>query len=305
MGTTSELLVQILFGLGGVLTFLFLFIVANKAMRELRERRVAALRRELEPKILAYVNGQGERLGPQLGASGRLERAVAEEILLDHARFLKGAARDRITAACEELGFVQNRLSQLRHARWWKRAEAAEKLGAMKSAKAAPELIALIESARGVLNAAAIAPASLRMAALVFGSADYVKDIRCRPGADRAELLLALQQIVLAARSAGIDAIDAPCFDLRNPVLLRREACQARRLGFDGKNALHPDQIGPINEVFDVTPEEIEWARKVVAELAAAEDSGRALSTLDGQLIDNPHKALAERILSRAGHLDK
>src|SRR5206468_3594795 len=164
---------------------------------------------------------------------------------------------------------------------------------------------AMIESARGVLNAAAIAPASLRMAALVFGSADYVKDIRCRPGADRAELLLALQQIVLAARSAGIDAIDAPCFDLRNPVLLRREACQARRLGFDGKNALHPDQIGPINEVFDVTPEEIEWARKVVAELAAAEDSGRALSTLDGQLIDNPHKALAERILSRAGHLDK
>jgi citrate lyase subunit beta/citryl-CoA lyase len=139
----------------------------------------------------------------------------------------------------------------------------------------------------------------------VFGSADYVKDIRCQPGEDRAELLLPLQQIVLAARAAGIDAIDAPCFDLQNQVLLRKEALQSRRLGFDGKNALHPDQIGPINEVFDVTPEEIAWAQNVLAELADAEGRGRALSTMDGRLIDNPHRALAERILSRAHLLKK
>jgi HEAT repeat protein len=142
--TTSELLVQALWGIGGVLTFLFLFIVGNKAMREIRERRAAALREELEPKILAYMNGKGERLGPQLGHLHRLEREVAEEVLLDHARFLKGAARTRITAACEELSFVQNRLAQLRHARWWRRSEAAEKLGAMKSPRSAPELIALM-----------------------------------------------------------------------------------------------------------------------------------------------------------------
>ncbi len=161
-------------------------------------------------------------------------------------------------------------------------------------------LYAMIESARGVLNAAKIASASARMAALIFGSADYVKDIRCQPGEDRSELLLALQQIVLAARAAGIDAIDAPCFDLRNPEQLRREALQARRLGYDGKNALHPDQVAPINEIFDVTPLEIAWAQKVLAELAEAEEGGRALSTLDGQLIDNPHRTAAERILRRA-----
>jgi HEAT repeat protein len=142
--STSELLTEALWGLGGVLTFLFLFLIANKATRELKDRRAAALRRELEPRILAYVNGQGERLGPILGPMGRFERSVVEEILLDNARFLKGAARARITVACEELGFVQARISQLRHARWWKRAEAAEKLAAMKSPKAAPELIALM-----------------------------------------------------------------------------------------------------------------------------------------------------------------
>ena len=142
--TSSDLLVQALYGLGGVLGFLFLFIVANKAMREMKERRAAVARQRLEPRVLAYVNGQGEHLSAQLGDLGRFELGVVEEILLDNARFLKGNARARITAACEELGFVRRRLAQLKHPRWWKRAEAAEKLGAMKSPKSAPDLIALM-----------------------------------------------------------------------------------------------------------------------------------------------------------------
>lgn len=159
---------------------------------------------------------------------------------------------------------------------------------------------AMIESSRGVLRAAEIAASSPRMATLIFGSADYITDVRCRPGEDRMELLLAMQMIVLAARAAGIGAIDAPCFEIRDLDLLQKEACQARRLGFDGKNALHPAQVGPINEIFDVTPEEIAWAQRVIAELDEAEQRGRALSTLEGQLIDNPHRSAAERILRRA-----
>jgi len=119
---------------------------------------------------------------------------------------------------------------------------------------------AMIESAAGVLRAAEIAAASPRMASLMFGSADYETDVRCRPGEDRIEIMLALQMIVLGARCASIDAIDAPCFDIRNFDLLRRESVQARQLGFDGKTVLHPGQLAIINEVFDVTPEEIAWA---------------------------------------------
>ena len=95
------------------------------------------------------------------------------------------------------------------------------------------------------------------MASLIFGSADYITDIRCQPEEDRHELLLALQMIVIAARSAGIDAIDAPCFDIHNRDLLNKEAAHSRRLGFDGKSALHPDQLDTINRIFDVTTEEI------------------------------------------------
>src|SRR5262249_40519358 len=94
--------------------------------------------------ILAYVNGHGERLASQLPPLTRFSRGVVEEILLDNARFLKGAARDRITAACEDLGFVRDRMRQLKHPRWWKRAEAAEKLATMKSPKAVPDIIALM-----------------------------------------------------------------------------------------------------------------------------------------------------------------
>jgi len=161
------------------------------------------------------------------------------------------------------------------------------------------KLHAMIESASGVMRVSEISSASLRMSSLIFGSADYIKDLRCRPGEDRAELLFALQMIVTSARSAGIDAIDAPCFDLRNFDLLLRESLQARRLGFDGKSALHPGQIAIIHEVFDVTAEEIAWALKVLAELSEAEGHGKALSTLDGRLIDDPHRAAAERILRR------
>ena len=116
------------------------------------------------------------------------------------------------------------------------------------------KLLAMIESAAGVLGIREIASASPRMASVVFGSADYSEDVRCLPGEDRSEFLLALQMIVAGARTAGVDAIDAPCFQIRN---------------------------------------------KVQAELSEAENRGRALSTLEGNLIDNPHRSAAERILRR------
>lgn len=164
-------------------------------------------------------------------------------------------------------------------------------------------LHAMIESAAGVVNAAAIARSSRRLSSLMFGSADYAKDVRCQVGPERTELWLALQMVVLAARAGGIDALDAPCFDVRNPELLSREALQARRLGFDGKSAIHPGQLDIINRIFDVTEEEIRWARTVLAELAGAESAGRGLTTLDGRLIENPHRIAAERILRRCGGL--
>lgn len=178
---------------------------------------------------------------------------------------------------------------------------ADEAIRKIESAHGLPQggikLHAMIESASGILHSAEIAAASQRMASLIFGSADYAADVRCRPGESRLEILLALQMIVLAARSAGIDAIDAPCFDIRNQELLARESAQARSIGFSGKSALHPVQLEVINHAFGVTPEEVAWAERTIAELDEAARRGKALSVIDGTLIDNPHRAAAERIL--------
>lgn len=160
-------------------------------------------------------------------------------------------------------------------------------------------LHAMIESASGVLRAAEIASASPRMSSLIFGSADYTKDLDCRPGADREELSFALQMVVTAARAGRIDAIDAPCFDIRDSALLRREAAHARRLGYCGKSAIHPNQIEEINLAFDVTADEIAWAKSVLAELKEAERRGKSISTMEGRLIEDPHRIAAERILRR------
>ncbi len=165
------------------------------------------------------------------------------------------------------------------------------------------KLHAMIESASGIVNAAPIARASHRISSLIFGSADYAKDLRCQVSDDRSELWFALQVVVTAARAATIDAIDAPCFDIRNTGLLRRQAAQARRLGYEGKSAIHPGQLEVINAIFDVTSEEIAWAEEVIAELDQAGSRGRGLSTLEGRLIEDPHRIAAERILRRAGKL--
>ena len=165
------------------------------------------------------------------------------------------------------------------------------------------QLHAMIESAAGVLHAAEIAAASPRMASLIFGSADYAADTRCRPGPDRLEFMLAMQMLILASRAAEIYAIDAPCFHIRDPKRLSGESVSARRLGFDGKSALHPDQLDIINRAFGVTLEDIEWAEKVIEELDEAERRGKALSTLNGNLIDNPHRAAAQRILQEKSRM--
>jgi citrate lyase subunit beta/citryl-CoA lyase len=181
---------------------------------------------------------------------------------------------------------------------------AAQILSAMEEAHGlaagATRIHAMIESAAGILSSREIGASSDRMASLIFGSADYCADVRCLAGPERQELALALQFLVTGARAASIAAVDAPCFEIRNELRLRQEAGQGRRIGFDGKSALHPGQLPAINECFDVTDEEIRWAEKVLAELNRAEIRGRALSTLEGQLIDNPHRTAAEHILERA-----
>ncbi len=96
-------------------------------------------------------------------------------------------------------------------------------------------------------------------------------------------------------------AIDTPWFEYRDSDGLRRSAERARLLGFDGKCAVHPGQVGPIHAVFAPTPAEVERARRVLAALAEAEARGQGVATLDGEMVEALHGRAARRTLAQAG----
>lgn len=157
-------------------------------------------------------------------------------------------------------------------------------------------IIPLLESAAGILNASSIAETA-SVDAIVFGAEDLAADIGAERSEDGTEVLHAREHVVLAASAQGIDAIDTVYTQYTDVNGLREETEFARQLGFDGKLAIHPDQVGVINEAFTPGPSDIEWAKRV---LAADEDTESGVFEVDGQMIDAPLLAQAKRILERA-----
>ena len=103
---------------------------------------------------------------------------------------------------------------------------------------------------------------------------------------------------LLAARAAGVQPIDTLHADFKDNAGLRASCAEARRDGFTGKLAIHPDQVGAINEAFLPTEEELVWARKVVA--AFDQQPGAGVLSLDGNMVDKPHLQQAQRLIDRA-----
>jgi citrate lyase subunit beta/citryl-CoA lyase len=164
---------------------------------------------------------------------------------------------------------------------------------------AATPLFLMVETARGVLAAPDLARVE-HVAGLLFGAADFRASIRAGRDPDETELLVARGRLVLAARAAGVLAFDTPYFDYRDEVGLERSARRARTLGFDGKTAIHPGQVGVLNHVFAPTAAEVERARAVVAALEAAAREGRGVATVDGEMVEALHAAEARRTLAMA-----
>jgi citrate lyase subunit beta / citryl-CoA lyase len=161
-------------------------------------------------------------------------------------------------------------------------------------------LIALIESAWGIVNIESIALASPRMTGLLFGAADFTRDTHGQITADRQELVYPLMRILLAARIAGIDALDTPYFDIKDPVGLERHALQAKAMGYDGKALIHPGQVEIVNRIFTPSPEELLQAHRVIEVFEKAKLEGKGAAQLDGKLVENVHVAMAERLLNMA-----
>jgi citrate lyase subunit beta/citryl-CoA lyase len=160
-------------------------------------------------------------------------------------------------------------------------------------------VLALVETARGVLNAAEIADADAT-AALVFGAEDLSADLGATRTAEGTEVLYAREKVVTAAAAADVDAIDTVFTDFSDEEGLAEATRFARQLGYDGKMAIHPAQVSVINDAFTPEDEEIDWAERVLTAKAKAEREGRGVFEVDGEMIDAPLIAQAERIRERA-----
>jgi citrate lyase subunit beta/citryl-CoA lyase len=166
----------------------------------------------------------------------------------------------------------------------------------------------LIEEAEGLANAAEIARSSPRLEAIIFGAGDLSASLHARvdgnfdPVGDYPGDFwhFARVQVLTAARGAGIDAIDAPYPAYKDPDGYRRSAMQASLLGFDGKWAIHPDQIAIANEVFAPTVDEIAEATKAIEIYRASEEDGVGAIGRDGRLVDAAHMRLAANVLHKA-----
>ncbi len=158
---------------------------------------------------------------------------------------------------------------------------------------------AMMESPKGVLDAAAIAAAP-RMAGFVLGTNDLAKDLGCRVGPGRAALQCALQTCLLAARAEGIVAVDGVYNAFRDEDGLRAECVEGRDLGFDGKTLIHPAQIDIANEVFAPEAGEVDLARRQIAAHQEATARGEGVAVVDGKIVENLHVETAQRLLARA-----
>ena len=158
-------------------------------------------------------------------------------------------------------------------------------------------LWAMIETCAAVMALPAIVGAE-RLTALIAGTNDLALDMRCRPDAARTPLLAALSQIVVAARAAGIVALDGVCNALGDPARLAAECGQGAMLGFDGKTLIHPGQIGAANRAFGPTAAELAWARSVVAAFADPANADKGAIKLDATMVERLHLSQAERMLA-------
>jgi len=195
--------------------------------------------------------------------------------------------------SAEDVRWVDTLLSQIERKRKWER-----RIG----------LEVLIEEVEAMVNAEAIARSTPRLEALIFGPGDYSASQGVRPDATGGVSNdypgdvwhYARNKVVIAAKAAGIEAVDGPFADFRDGDGYRRECTRASILGFTGKWCIHPSQIEIANEVFSPTDRQVARARKMIAAMEAAEGQGLGAVAVDGVMVDAASARLMRNVVRKA-----
>ncbi|MBF0159549.1 MAG: CoA ester lyase [Magnetococcales bacterium] len=229
----------------------------------------------------------------------------------------KPAARQQVLAALQaSSGSRVTRTVRINapHSVWWRedlatvlpgqpdaivipKVERADDLDAIAHNCGDLPLWAMIESPLGVLHAAAIA-AHPRVTVLIAGTSDLSEQLHVELQQDRLPLLLVLQQLVLAARAAGVLVLDGVFLNIHDDDGFRRQCIEAVRFGFDGKTVIHPSQVEAANTLFTPSAEQVAHAQRIMTAWSEADGRGEAICLLDGRLVEQLHMRDAARILA-------
>ena len=155
---------------------------------------------------------------------------------------------------------------------------------------------AMMETPRGILNAASLAAAP-KMEGFVMGTNDLAKDLGSR---SRAAMTTSLQLCLLAARAEGLVCVDGVYNAFKDEDGLRTECEEGRDMGFDGKTLIHPAQVAVANAVFGPGEDELELARRQIAAYEQAKADGQGVAVVDGKIVENLHVETATRLLAKA-----
>jgi citrate lyase beta subunit len=156
-----------------------------------------------------------------------------------------------------------------------------------------------VETAKGILNLKEIA-AHPRLDAIIFGGEDFAASIGATRTKDATELLYARQAIVMACAANDLQAIDIVTIDYKDIETLRAESEFGARLGYSGKQIIHPAQVEPVQTAFTPNAEVIAYAKRIVETFETNQKEGKGAYSLDGKMIDMPLLKSAQKVLARA-----
>ena len=229
---------------------------------------------------------------PRLAAAGR--RVMVRVNSLDTGL----TSQELDTVVCPELAGI----SVGKGDSAWDLQQVDQLLGPLESRAGIPrgtiKLVPWIETAMAIVHVYEMARASQRIVGVAFGAEDYTNDMGVIRTDFGEECYYARSAVAVAARAARVAALDGPFVGFRDPDGLRTDAGTARQIGFTGKFAIHPAQIDIINETFSPHPDDVEYARTVVAAWEEAESAGRGSLSIDGRMVDVPVVKRAQNLLA-------
>ena len=177
--------------------------------------------------------------------------------------------------------------------------ETTEQINALAAMIGDRPIWAMMETAKGMLNAAALA-CHPQLTGMVMGTNDLAKELQTRFRPDRLPLMSGLGLCLLAAKAEGLVIVDGVYNAFKDDDGLKLECDQGRDMGFDGKTLIHPAQVDISNTAFAPSADEVDLARRQIAAFEEVEASGQGVAVVDGRIVENLHVVTAREVLAKA-----